>query len=67
MRARRRTAVTETNKMNCPDCGAEMNHHADKLDYGAAPDEASETTGGVVIEAHTCPDCGRTEARSAAQ
>lgn len=57
--------MTETNKMQCPDCGAEMNHHANKLDYNAAPDEASED-GGVVIEAHTCPDCGRTATRAAA-
>ncbi len=57
--------MTETNKMKCPDCGAEMNHHADKLDYGAEPDAASESDG-VVIEAHTCPDCGRTATRSAA-
>ena len=57
--------MPETDKMNCPDCGAEMNHHADKLDYGAAADEASDA-GGVVIEAHTCPDCGRTATRPAA-
>jgi ribosomal protein S27AE len=54
--------------MKCPNCGAEMNHHADKLDYGAAADEASDAgEAGVVIEAHTCPDCGRTATRAAAQ
>lgn len=54
--------------MKCPDCGAEMNHHADKLDYGAAADDASDTAeGGVIIEAHTCPACGRTATRAAAQ
>ena len=56
--------MPETDKMRCPDCGAEMNHHADKLDYGAAPDGAPDA-GGVVIEAHTCPDCGRAAARRA--
>lgn len=59
--------MPETDLMKCPDCGAEMNHHADKLDYGAASDEASDTDeGGVVIEAHTCPGCGRTTTRTAA-
>ena len=60
--------MPETGPMRCPDCGAEMNHHADKLDYGAAADEASDTgEGGVVIEAHTCPGCGHTATRTAAQ
>ena len=58
--------MPETDRMRCPDCGAEMNHHADKLDYGAAADETSDTAeGGAVIEAHTCPDCGRTATRAA--
>ena len=52
--------MPETDKMNCPDCGAEMNHHADKLDYGTDAE-----AGGLVIEAHTCPDCGRTATRPA--
>ena len=47
--------------MTCPDCGAEMNHHADKLVYGAEPD--AETEAGVVVEAHTCPGCGRSATR----
>jgi ribosomal protein S27AE len=60
--------MSETDRMKCPNCGAEMNHHADKLDYGAAADEASDAgEAGVVIEAHTCPDCGRTATRAAAQ
>ena len=60
--------MPETDKMKCPDCGAEMNHHADKLVYGDAVDEAPDTgDGGVVVEAHTCPDCGRTATRPAAQ
>jgi ribosomal protein S27AE len=60
--------MPETDRMKCPDCGAEMNHHADKLDYGAAEDGASDAgEGGVVIEAHTCPGCGRTATRAAAK
>jgi ribosomal protein S27AE len=57
-------------KMTCPDCGAEMNHHADKLDYVAAAEEAFDATdesdSAVVIEAHTCPGCGRGATRPAA-
>jgi ribosomal protein S27AE len=55
-------------KMICPDCGVEMNHHADKIDYAAALDDASAVDpdfGGVVEEAHTCPVCGRTHTRRA--
>jgi ribosomal protein S27AE len=60
--------MSEADRMKCPDCGAEMNHHADKLDYGSADDGAPDTAeGGVVIEAHTCPDCGRTATRTAAR
>ena len=54
--------------MLCPECGAEMNHHADKVDYDAAHDDPSLVDadfGGVVEEAHTCPACGRTEVRAA--
>ncbi len=55
-------------KMVCPDCGAEMNHHADKIDYSAALDDEQAIDpifGGVVEEAHTCPACGRTHIRRA--
>jgi predicted RNA-binding Zn-ribbon protein involved in translation (DUF1610 family) len=53
-------------KMICPDCGAEMNHHAMKIDYSL--DDAAlidPAFGGAVQEAHTCPECGRTALRSA--
>jgi ribosomal protein S27AE len=58
----------ERNKMICPDCGAEMNHHANKLDYSSALDEpeAMDALGGVVQEVHTCPECGQTMLRQAA-
>ncbi len=56
--------MSTTNRITCPDCGVEMNHHADKLDYGTAPgDPADAEAGGVIIEAHTCPGCGRAETR----
>jgi ribosomal protein S27AE len=49
--------MPDEEKMKCPDCGAEMNHHADKLVYDAAPDDATDASG-VILEAHTCPNCG---------
>jgi predicted RNA-binding Zn-ribbon protein involved in translation (DUF1610 family) len=54
-----------TTKMICPDCGAEMNHHAMKLDYVDDPTLVDAVFGGVLREAHTCPECGRTEMRAA--
>jgi ribosomal protein S27AE len=56
-------------KMICPDCGVEMNHHADKIDYSAAFEKGGAVDpafGGVVEEAHTCPSCGHTHLRRAA-
>lgn len=59
--------MPETDKMNCPDCGAEMNHHADKLVYGEAPEGAGESDAdGRILEAHTCPGCGRSATRASA-
>jgi len=54
--------MPEADKMNCPDCGAEMNHHADKLVYDAAPGEDADEDGRI-LEAHTCPDCGHSATR----
>ena len=46
-------------KMNCPKCGAEMNHHAMKVDYSVDDPALIDTTfDGVVEETHTCPECG---------
>jgi ribosomal protein S27AE len=53
--------------MLCPDCGAEMNHHADKVDYNAGLDDPALVEpdfGGVVEEAHACAACGHSEVRS---
>ena len=53
-------------KMICPGCGAEMNHHATKVDYNLDdPALIDPVFGGVVEEAHTCPHCGRIELRPA--
>ncbi|HEX8141589.1 MAG TPA: hypothetical protein VF553_03275 [Pyrinomonadaceae bacterium] len=55
-------------KMICPGCGAEMNRHAEKIDFAAALDEGigvDEDLGGILEEIHTCPQCGETQARRA--
>jgi ribosomal protein S27AE len=60
---------TRASKMICADCGVEMNHHADKIEYTMAldkPEVMDPVLGGVVHEAHTCPECGQTSLRSAA-
>ena len=55
-------------KVKCPACGAEMNHHAEKIDYTAAladPNAMDPELGGVMEEVHTCPKCGDVETRRA--
>ena len=53
-------------KIICPDCGAEMNHHAMKIDYGIEDPRLSDPVfGGVLKEVHTCPECGKIELRAA--
>ena len=53
-------------KMICPECGAEMNHHATKIDYSVEDSTSVDPVfDGVLKEAHTCPKCGRIELREA--
>jgi len=53
-------------RMICPVCGAEMNHHAMKIEYSVDdPASFDEVFGGPVEEVHTCPRCGRIELRPA--
>jgi predicted RNA-binding Zn-ribbon protein involved in translation (DUF1610 family) len=63
--------MAETKKMRCSDCGVEMNHHAMKIDYTAAPDADGAAIdaagGGRLVEAHTCPECGQTALRDAGE
>jgi len=63
--------MAEKTKMLCPDCGVEMNYHAEKIDYNGSPDEETDgfdaDFGGVVEEAHSCSLCGKTLLRKAAQ
>ena len=47
-------------KMICPDCGVEMNFHAEKIDYSDSGANVDAVFGGIVEEAHTCPVCGKT-------
>jgi predicted RNA-binding Zn-ribbon protein involved in translation (DUF1610 family) len=54
--------------MICPNCGGEMNHHADKLLYPAQSGElhpANLDLGGTIEETHACPGCGAVESRCA--
>jgi predicted RNA-binding Zn-ribbon protein involved in translation (DUF1610 family) len=51
-------------KVRCPACGAEMNHHADKLVQTAEP--ATGAPAEAVLAVHTCPKCGKVEARQQA-
>jgi predicted RNA-binding Zn-ribbon protein involved in translation (DUF1610 family) len=60
--------MTERGKMVCPDCGVEMNRHAEKVDYTAetaGADPPDPDFDGVLEEFHTCPSCGRTHMRRA--
>jgi hypothetical protein len=54
-------------KIICPICGAELNHHANKIDYSDDdPALIDPVFGGQVKEMYTCPHCGHTELRTAA-
>ncbi len=53
-------------KMICPECGVEMNYHAEKIDYQAALQSAEvmdPELDGAVSEIHFCPQCGQSASR----
>ena len=53
-------------KMICPKCGDEMNHHADKLVDPVSAEETRRVNaalGGIIEETHYCPGCGEVESR----
>jgi hypothetical protein len=53
--------VRTADKMICPRCGIEMNHHCDKLIYVADRPESEQidpALGGIIEEFHACPACG---------
>ena len=61
--------ANKNNKMFCPKCGNEMNHHADKLIYSSEGRKAANfdaSLGGLVEETHGCPGCGAVASRIAA-
>jgi RNA polymerase subunit RPABC4/transcription elongation factor Spt4 len=61
-------AMTKTDKMICPNCRVEMNHHCDKLVYTTDPQDAGQadlSLGGLLEEFHTCPECGGGASRHA--
>ena len=52
--------------MICPKCGAEMNHHADKVIDPVRPEDMKHVDpalGGIVNEMHSCPACGAMASR----
>ena len=54
-------------KMTCPKCGFEMNHHSDKLvrSPDSQADAMDERLGGFLEEFHACPNCGAVASRPA--
>jgi ribosomal protein S27AE len=44
--------------MKCPECGATMNHHGDKLIYESASTEPGVLLSGSIEEFYQCPNCG---------
>jgi len=58
--------VAKIDKMICPHCNIEMNHHCDKIVYNLDANVAGNTDpglGGIVEEFHSCPKCGNSAAR----
>jgi hypothetical protein len=47
--------MAETTRVPCPKCGGQMNRHAEKVDYGAAPAQTDPRFEGAVMEFFTCP------------
>lgn len=61
-------APTRRAPMRCPNCGATMNHHAEKLVYTSDSSEPGmdPALGGYIDEMHACPACGSIAARRGA-
>ena len=58
--------AVESTKMFCPKCGAEMNHHADKVIDPVRPEDMKHVDAaldGIVNEMHSCPACGAMASR----
>jgi hypothetical protein len=50
-------------KMKCPRCGAEMNHHADKLLASDSELSSKTVLGSALMQLHSCPACGSSASR----
>lgn len=60
--------MAETEKMICPHCKVEMNHHCDKIVHNVDAHDAGKTDpglGGILEEFHSCPECGGGASRHA--
>ena len=60
--------AAKSTPMICPECGVEMNLHAEKLVEPINPQEAARmdsALGGLIEEMHTCPECGQVHSRPA--
>jgi len=54
--------MSQDQKLKCPKCGTEMNHHAMKIDYESDdPGIIDSVFGGTLKAAHCCPNCGHIE------
>jgi len=52
-----------TNQMKCQRCGAEMNHHADKLLASDSELSSNGALGSTLMELYSCPACGSPASR----
>ncbi len=58
-------SATES-KLECPDCGVELNQHAAKLVVTVNAQETPQTDpalGPLIQEAYSCPKCGKGASR----
>ena len=61
--------MTAANGMLCTQCGAQMNHQADKLTYPVTQEEAAAidpALDGVIESIFACPNCGWIDSRRVA-
>jgi len=60
--------MAQERTVTCPGCGAAMNRHAEKLAHDPRGESASAwdaALDGVLLEFHSCPQCGAMEERPA--
>jgi hypothetical protein len=55
---------TGANKVKCLNCGAAINHHADKILFAVDTPVEQANTDGILQELHSCPACGGAATRS---